>query len=147
MHVMGKFETLLRAIVASCMLVEPDRRRGLPHDCFLFQPLLLEQDLEGVLRIMQDPRRALNEAASAAGVAVASDADATAEAEEGERHYHRRLIGLPALERRDSRTLGGFLLRRRTEAITEGGQAASAVARTYHLRSEEDEGKGEGIRG
>lgn len=119
------------------------------HTTVWSQPVLLEQDLEGVLRIMQDPRRALNEAASAAGVVVASDA--AADAEEGERHYHRRLIGLPVLERRDSRTLGGFLLRRRTEAIAEGGQAASAVARTYHLPSEEageeEEGKGEGSRG
>ena len=55
---------------------------------------------------------------------------------------HHQQQRLRQLERRDSRTLGGFLLTRRGSAIRDGGEAEGAVARGYGLggaaRGEED---------
>jgi hypothetical protein len=102
----------------------------------MLQPLLLAQDLEGVLRIMQDPRRALNEAVSAVASAPAS---AAAEEQQAEQMSMPLPHGHLQLERRDSGTLGGFLLLRRPSAIAEGGKAVGAVARAYHLKREEEE--------
>jgi hypothetical protein len=102
----------------------------------MLQPLLLAQDLEGVLRIMQDPRRALTEAVSAS-VSAASVGE-TPEPQQQQQHLH-----LHELERRDSQTLGGLLLRR-PSAIVEGGKAAGAVAKAYHLPREEEDGEGKG---
>lgn len=123
----------------------------------------------------QDPRRALHEAvAAAAGAAASSPPPSIAntpaaanseppqeeedsheqehEHEQQQRQQQQRQQQQRQLERRDSRTLGGFLLTRRGPSIIRaGGQAEGRVARAYHLESvgreegvEEEEGGGMG---
>ncbi len=108
----------------------------------MLQPLLLAQDLEGVLCIMQDPRRALHEAVTASSASAGA-------APEQEQKQEQQSVSTPSphggrqqLERQGS--LGGFLLLRRPSAIAEGGKAAGAVAGAYNLPPEEgEEGAGD----
>lgn len=109
----------------------------------------------------QDPRRALNEAVAAISSLSPVEPDPEPpQQEQGEeqpsgpiidhdqqhqRPHHHHQQRLRQLERRDSRTLGGFLLTRRGSAIRDGGEAEGAVARGYGLGGAargEEEGEG-----